>query len=265
MSGVALDAPAGFTGPSFVRVLWRVLFGYVCAAITFALLYLGLYKLGFPPGPPLRPGLAPLNDAWGLGADLVMAAMVVLVAAWWVRVLVADAVQAPVSFGVVVVAVAVTFYAPFLAFRPAPLIFVVTWPVTTLVVRYYAIGRALPFPKVTRRLWIVLALAGVVVLGSYRVYHPVVGSDGGDGTIEFQNRGWADLTITRVKGGHIGSGWPDSPEKLPYTVRARSHVLGWSTGPSCDSVVTITFSVLGQTATQSFAVSDAQSVACGGF
>lgn len=265
MSGVALDVPTGSAGPLFFRVLWRVLFGYVAAALTFVLFYLALNEFGFPPGPPLRPGPGPLTDAWGLGADVVVAALAVLVAAGWVRTFVAEAVDRPVSFGVVVVAIAVTFYAPFLAFRPAPLVFLVTWPVTTMAIRRYAVGKTFPFLGAPRRVWFALALVGVAVFGSYRVYHPLVGSDGGDGTLDLQNRGWANLTITHIQGGHIGSGWPDPAGKLPYTVRARSHVLGWSTGPACDSVVTVTFSVLGQTATQSFDVSDGQSVACGGF
>jgi hypothetical protein len=242
-----------------------VLFAYVFAAITFVFLYLGLYELGFAPGPRLRPGPFPLDGPWSVGADLVVAAMAVLVAGWWVWGFVANAVGAPVSFGLVVVAVAVTFYAPFLAFRPAPLVFLVTWPVTTLVIRHHAIVRTLRFPKTSWRVWIALALAGVVLFGSYRVYHPLVGGDNGDGSVDLSNKGWADLTITHVNGGEIGSGWPDRPKKLPYTVRSRSHTEVWSTTPSCDSVVTVTFSVLGRTATESFSVSDGQSVACGGF
>ena len=264
MSGVVLDMPAGPSRPWFVRVLWRVMLGYVVAAVWLAVLYLLLYRLGFPPGPPVRPGPFPLDGAWSLGADLVVAAMIVLVAAWWIRGLIAELVRAPVSFGVVALAVAVTGYAPFLAFRPAPLVVIITWPVTTWIVQRYAIGRTLPFPKPSRRVWIALALAGVVVFGSYRVYHPLFGGDEGDGSIYLRN-GWADLTITRVKGGYIGSGWPDPHQILPYTVHARSHVVVWSTSHSCNGVVKLTFSVLGQTATQSFNVSDAQSVACGGF
>src|SRR5207249_359466 len=119
---VVLDVPAGSTRPLFVRALWRVMLGYVCAAVTLAVLYLPLYELGLPPGPPARPGPFPIDGAWSLGADLVVTAMVVLVAAWWVRILIADLVRAPVSFGVVALAVAVTGYAPFLAFRPAPIV-----------------------------------------------------------------------------------------------------------------------------------------------
>lgn len=266
MSGVVLDVSADPSSPSFVRVLWRVMLGYVCAAVTLAVLYLPLYQLGFAPGPPVRPGPFPLDGAWSLGADLVVAAMIVLAAAWWIRVLIADLVRAPVSFGVVALAVAVTGYAPFLAFRPAPLVVIITWPVTALIVRQYAIVRTLPFRKPSRLVWIMLALAGVVVFGSYRIYHPLVLLwPEGDGSIEVRNRGWTDVTITHVKGGYIGSGWSDPHEKLPYTVPAHSHVVVWDTGPSCDNVVKLTFSVLGKISTESFISSDAQSLGCGGF
>jgi hypothetical protein len=273
MSGVVLDVHAGSTSPSFFRLLRQVLLGYVCAAITLAVLYLPLYELGLAPGPPVRPGPFPTNGAWSLGADFAAAAMIVLVAAWWIRVLIADAVRAPVSFGVAALAVAVTFYIPFLALRPAALSVVIALPATTWIVQRFAVGTTLPLPKPSRWVWVVLAVVGVVVFGSYRVYHPLVGLGGeGDGSMELRNPGWTDLAVTHVDGGYVGlpsgSYGPTlygTHEELPYTVRAGSHLVVWATGPTCDSVVKLTFSVLGRKSTQSFVVSDDQGVACGGF
>jgi hypothetical protein len=259
MSGIALDVPAIQAQPSFFRLLWRVLLAYFCAAVTLGALYVPLYFLGLFPRPLAHPGPFPMDGAWSLDADLVAAAVVVLVAAWWIRSLLEDVVQGPVSFGIVALAVALTGYAPFLTLRPAALSGVIALPATTWIVRRYAVGTTLPFPRPSLRAWLVLALVGVLVFGSYQVYHPLVAEGGGGGgggsagSVDLWNPGWADLTILRVDGGFVGDPW--NRRKLPYAVGARGHVSVSAFGSRCPSnPIMITFAVLGRTSTQSFIV-----------
>jgi hypothetical protein len=261
MSGVVLDVPVIPAQPSFFRLLWSVLLGYILAFFTLGVLYLPLYELGFVPRPFARPGPFPVEGAWSLDADLVATAVIVLVASWWIRKLVAEDVRAPVSFGVVVVVVAVTGYAPFLALRPAALSGVIALPATTWLARRYAIGTTLPFPRPSWRAWLALALVGVAVYGSYQLYHPLVADGGGGagggsaGSVDLWNPGWADLTILRVDGGFVGSDPFERHSTLPYTVRPRSNFSVWAYGRRCPSnPIVITFSVLGRTSTQSFIV-----------
>jgi hypothetical protein len=254
MSGVVLDvsvAPA--QEPSFFGLLWSVLIGYVAASFTGFVLALPLLVLGWIPRPFARPGPFPVDGAWSFDADLVAAAAVVLFASWWIRRLIADKVRRPVSFGVVAFAVAATGYAPFLALRPAALSGVIALPATTWIIRRYAIGTTLPFPRPSWRFWAVLAVVSVAVFGSFQVYHPLSATGGGSRTVILDNSGWANLTILRVDGGYVGADW--ARKKLPYTVRARSKVWVSAFGTSCPSgPIEITFSVLGRTSTQTFTV-----------
>jgi hypothetical protein len=259
VSGVALDSPAFPARPSFLRLLWAVLLGYISAALVLLIPYVALYLVGLMPRPFAHPGPFPVDGAWSFDADLFAATAVVLVASWCIRSTVIDVVHAPVSLGVVVVAIAVTGYAPFLALRPAALSGVIALPATTWIVRRYAIDRTLPFPRPSRRIWAALAVLGFVVFGSYQAYHPLTatGGGGGPGTtiIDLQNSGWADLTIVRVKGGFVGDPPPwVRPPALPYTVGARGQFQVSVPGGKCPSPVEITFSVLGRASTQRFAL-----------
>lgn len=255
MSGVVLDVPVVPARPSFGRDLWSVLLGYLCASFTLAALYLPLYELGFAPRPFVRPGPFPIDGAWSLDADLVATAVIVLVAAWWIRRLIVEETRRPVSFGVVAAIVAVTGYAPFLALRPAALSGVIALPATTWLVRRYAVGTTLPFRRPSWRVWTVLVLVGVVVFGSYRVYHPFVVEGGSDRSVDLWNPGWADVTVSHVDGGFIASDPFARHSTLPHTVGARSHVSVWASGGQCGThLVEVTFSVLGRTSTQTFAV-----------
>jgi hypothetical protein len=263
MSGFVLEARAQPAGPSFWRVLWDVLWGYVGASLTLGLLAVGLDALGLLPRPFLRPGPFPVTGAWSLDADLVVAVAIVLVAAWWIRGMVAADTDVPVSFGVVAVVVAATGFAPYLALRPVALTGVVALPLTTWLVRRYAIGRALPLPRPSWRVSATLAAVGLLVFASYRVFHPLNSPGGGVGegargtfrTFELNNAGFADLRILRVDGGVLANFGPGTPLRLPYVVRARSGTSVFVRGSRCRSrTVAITFSVLGRTSTQQFSV-----------
>jgi len=259
MSGVVLDVPVDSAEPSFLRLLWAVVLGYIEASITLGVLYLPLYALGLMPRPFARPGPFPIVGAWSLDADLAVTAVIVLVAAWWIRREVAWTTRGVVSFVIVAAAVAVTGYAPFLALRPAALSGVIALPTTTWIVRRYAVGFTLPFARPSWRVWTALALVAVGVFGSYQVYHPFVAEGGGGGgggsagSVDLWNPGWTDLTILSVYGGFVGDPWEH--RKLPYTVRARSHLSVSAIGSRCPSnPIVMTFSVLGRTSTQSFVV-----------
>lgn len=256
MTGAVVDVPVASAEPSFFRLLWRVLLGYVCGLITLGALYVPLYLLGFVPSPFLYSGPFPVDDAWSAGADVFAMVAIVLVSASWIYLWIPDKGRRPVSFGVVAAVVLVMGYAT----GVMPLAVVFTVPATAWLVRRYAVGRTLPFARPSRLVWIVLvlvlALVGVVVVGSYRVYHPLVAQGVPQGAVDLWNPGWADLTITHVEGGGV-----DSPggnrERLPYTVPARSHVTVWAfdhVGDCVNHVVHITFSVLGRTSTQDFTV-----------
>jgi hypothetical protein len=267
MSGVAVGVPVASTQRrSFMRLLWAVLLGYFCTSIALVILALPLYAIDWLPRPFAYPGPFPVDGAWSLDADLVVAAVVVLVAAWFIRLLVEDAVKGPVSYGVVALAVALTGYAPYLALRPAKFLGIVALPLTTWVIRRYAIGTALPFPRPSWRLWLVLAVVGLVVFGSYRVYHPLTPADDGIAAfgattypngkqfrgVDFKNSGWADMTILRVAGGQIGptNSWP-APYTLPHKLRSGASLGVYVNGRACVlREVDVTFSVLGRTSTQ---------------
>src|SRR5690349_4877899 len=143
MSGLALEAEAQPVRPTFWTVFWAVLWGYVAAYLTLGVLALGLTALGLLPRLFWRPGPFPVTGAWSLDADLVAAVAIVLVAAWWIRRLVADKTEMPVSFAVVAVVVAATGFAPFLALRPVALTGLVALPLTTWLVRRFAVDRVL--------------------------------------------------------------------------------------------------------------------------
>src|SRR5437899_2505128 len=111
MSGVAVDVPAGSAKQtSFGRLLVAVLLGYIGGLVTLGLAALALLFLWELPRPWVRPGPFPIDGAWSLAADVVLAAFIVLVTAWWVRRMVERTVRRHVSLAVVALAVAVTGY-----------------------------------------------------------------------------------------------------------------------------------------------------------
>jgi hypothetical protein len=267
VSGFVLEAGARRSGPTFWRVLWAVLWGYVGAAITLGALAVGLSALGLLPQPFLRPGPFAVDGAWSLDADLVVAATIVLVAAWWIRAMVAADTDLPVSFGVVALIVAVTGFAPYLALRPVALTGVVALPLTTWLVRRYAVGRELPLPRPSWRAWAALAGVGLLLFASYRVFHPLntPGSSVGAAergrfrVFELNNAGFADLRILRVDGGVVGDLGPGMSLRLPYTLHGRSGTSVFVRGSTCrPRTVAITFTVLGRTSTQQFSVPAAE-------
>ncbi len=269
MSGVALDVPVVSTQPrSFLRLLWAVLLGYIGASITLFVLALPLYGLAWLPRPFAHPGPFPVDGAWSLDADLVVTIVVVLYAALWIRSMVRDAVRGPVSFGVVALAVGLTGYAPFLALRPAALSGVIALPASTWIIRRYAIGTDLRFPRPSGRVWLALGLLGFAVLGSYRIYHPLTETGGySSGTylagkrvsyreVTLKNSDWADMTILRIDGGRLRTNndfWEAPTGTLPYTLHSRGEIEVDAVGTPCfPRDVIITFSVLGRTGNQRF-------------
>ena len=261
MSGLVLDARAGEERPSFLRVLWAVLLGYIGASLTLGVAAIGLEALGLLPRPYLRPGPFAVTGAWSLDADLVIALAIVLVAAWWIRGAVSAWTERPVSFGIVALVVAVTGFAPYLALRPLALTGFLALLATTWLVRRYAVDSTLSLPRPPWRFWLALGVAGLLVLGSYRVYHPLSspgtgvgdGSDGSFRVFELNNSGFADLTIVHVAGGALGD--PGMNKRLPYHLRSRSSTQVYVAGPTCRShTVAVTFSVLGRMSTQEFSL-----------
>jgi hypothetical protein len=199
----------------------------------------------------------PIDGAWSLAADIVVAALVVLVTAWWIRKMVERAVRGPVSIGVVALTFLLVGYVPFLFLSPGALFLwgVVALVATTWAVRRYAIGRE-PLPQLSWRVGVALGVVGFAVLGSYRVYHPLTA--GGLWTADFNltNSNWSDLTILRVKGGSIATAQGRARSlKLPYTLGWRRQVGVDINGRPCVPYdVVITYSVLGLTTTQRFRV-----------
>jgi hypothetical protein len=257
MSGVALDVPVGPARPAFVRVLWRVLLGFVGALISLVLAAILLLYPWEYPRPWVRPGPFPIDGAWSLAADIVVAALVVLVMAWWIRRMVESAAKGHVSLAVVALAVAVTGYVPSLLLPPGLFLLwdIVSLLATTWIVRRYAIGKALPFSKLSGRVCVALGLVGVAILGSYRVYHPLV-TTGLPVSADFnlENSDWADMTILSVDGGSVGTAEGRIHRlKLPYTLHGREGIGVYSSGRPCvRHHIVIRYSVLGLTSTQRF-------------
>jgi hypothetical protein len=269
MSGVALDVPVSSSRPrSFMRLLLAVLLGYVGALITLVLVALPLLAFDLLPRPVAQPGPFLVEGTWSLDADIVVWVALVLFAAWWIRRMVEDATRGPVSFGVVALAVALTGFAPLLMLRLAALWGLLALVLTTWIIRRYAIGTTLPFQRPAWWVCLLLGVVGVLILGSYRVYHPLT-ADGASYTDSFtftpgkpyrelklRNAGWANMTILRVDGGWAGptEGWI-RPHKLPYTIPSRGRVGIFVAGRACvPRDVNVTFSVLGRISTQRFAV-----------
>jgi hypothetical protein len=257
MSGVALDVPVVPVRRSFVRLLLSVAAGYVLAAATVLLLALPIAGAGYLRQPFARPGPFPADGAWGLSADVVAAIVIVLIAARWISWAVGNATLAPVSFGVVVAAVAVTGFAPFLTISSVAISGLIALLATTWIVRRFAIGRTLSVPRVSWLVWASLALVGVGVFGSYAAYHPLT-EDGFfplvdmraahtlSMSVTLKNAGWADVTILRVDGGSVD-------HKLPYTLKARSQTQLTVRSKGCATpAVELTYSVLGGASSQRF-------------
>lgn len=258
-----MEARAQPARPTFWRLLWDVLLGYICASLTLGVLALGLAAIGLLPRPFRQPGPFAVSGAWSLDADLAAAAAIVLIAAWWIHRLVAGDTDLPVSFGVVAVVVAVTGFAPYLALRPVALSGLVALPLTTWLVGRYAVGTELPLPRPPRRVSAAAALVGLVVFASYCVYHPLSSLGGGVGSgqggtfrvVDLHNSGFATLTIVKVEGGVLANDWPGSPARLPFVLHGRSGTNVFVRGSTCARrSVTITFSVLGRTSTEGFSV-----------
>jgi hypothetical protein len=274
VSGVVLDARAGDGRPSFLRLLWAVVLGYIGASITLGAAAIAFDALGLLPRPYLRPGPFAVTGAWSLDADIVIAVAIVLVAAWWIRGTVAARTDKPVSFGIVACVVAVTGFAPYLALRPVALTGLLALLAATWLVRRYAIERTLSARRLSWRVWVALGVAGLLVFSSYRVYHPLSspgtgvggGSDGSFRVLVLNNSGFADLTVTHVEGGALGGfgetagrprGEPWGRVRLPYELGSRSSAEIYVAGPTCrPRTVTITYSVLGRTSTEQFSPTD---------
>jgi hypothetical protein len=267
VSGFAVETQARIPAPTFLRLLWRVLLGYVGAVVTLILLALPFEALGLVPRPYAGPiGPFEVTGVWSLDADLVVAAVVVLVTALWIRSSVGDVTDEPVSLSIVGLAVAITGFAPYLELRPVALSGVIALPATTWLVRRYAVGRSLPLPRPSWRVWTALAVAGLLVFCSYRVYHPLSSFGGGIGdgssghfrVLTLNNPGFADLTVTRVVGGTLSVGlW--NRVRLPHTIPARGSTEVFVHGRTCmPRTVTVTFSVLGRTSAQRFSVGPEQ-------
>jgi hypothetical protein len=260
MSGVALDVPVGsIKQRSFGRILLAVVLGYVGAVITFGLAALPLLFLWAMPRPWVWPGPFPIDGVWSLAADIVVAALIVLVTAWWIRRMVESAVRGHVSLAVVALPVAVFGCIPVLVAPAGFLSSVIIAPlVTTWVVRRYAVDPESRLPKLSWRVCVALAVVGFVVLGSYRVYHPLVtaGLPADPADFTLKNSDWANMTILRVDGGVIKPAEGRIHRlKLPYALRGRRDIGVYSNGRPCvRHEVVITYSVLGVTSTQRFSL-----------
>lgn len=267
MSGVALDVPVGSPRPrSFLRLLWAVVAGAFLASMASLGLGLALHAIGWLPLRSLYPPSPfPVDGVWSVAADVVVVATYVLVSAWLIRMQVVFAVGNDVSFGVIVLTVAVVAYVPALVVTDVPplVALIVTLLLMTWVIRRFAIGRSLPSRGPSRHGWLALGVLAVGVFASYVVYHPLMQADSGGGAFDnhlrevtVRNSGWANVTILRVTGGGIGKPdeWP-SPYKLPHTVHSHGEIGFWVKGLACKPrVVAVTLSVLGRTTTQHVSV-----------
>ncbi len=265
MSGVALDVPVASSQPrSFWRLLWAVILGSFIASVVVLVFAYALSTIAWLPSPSLYPAPFPVDGTWTLAADLGAATVFVLVVALSVWLQVEYAVRSRVSFGVVVLAVALIGYAPFVALGSPRLLGIVTLPAMTWMIRRYAIGTALPVPSLSWRVWAALGVVALGVVASYGVYHPlaadrfIVGIDARASgryfiPVTLSNPGLADVTILRVDSGQVNGRW--HPHTLPWTLDGRSQTELMVSRKGCAPPdVTITYSILGLTSSQRFTV-----------
>jgi hypothetical protein len=258
MTGAALGVPVDATKErSFGRLLLAVALGHVAALVTFGLAALPLLYLWVLPRPWLSPGPFPTDGVWSTAADIAVAAVIVLVTAWWICTLVERTVRRHVSLAVVALSVTLTAYVPSLLLLSPAFVFVaILSPVaTTWVVRRYAIGAA-PLPRIPVRICVALGVVGFAVVASYRVYHPLTA--GGLWTADFDltNSAPGNVTILSVDGGLLATAEGRARTlQLPYTLHPFDHVGVDLTGRPCHPYdVVIRYSVLGLTTTQRFRV-----------
>jgi hypothetical protein len=252
--------------PSFWRVFWAVLRGYVLALCTLGIPYIAFSQLGFLDEEQAisTPGPFPVTGIWSLDADLVLAAVAVLVGAFWIRREVRDAAWRPVSLPIVVGVVALTGYAPMLGLRPVELSGIVALPVSAWLIRRFAVGRDHPL-RLPRRVAAAAALLGLLVVCSYVVFHPLTSGGFGSGgspsggsfqSVELRNSGFADLRVLSVTGAPLVDAGIGGPRLVPpATLAARSSAwIALSGNPCSTRTVTVRFAVLGRTSSRPFHV-----------
>jgi hypothetical protein len=184
VSSVAI--PSGAPRPGFFRVLWELIIGCLFTLIAllvplFGLVYLGVFDWNAPSFRdwPLR-GPYPADGIWAVSADVVCAAVVIVVA----TILIAGSMEAklrlPVSRPVVAVVLLVTGATPFFYAQLLPASGPLSLLVAAFLIQRLAIDRFEP-----RRLrftwWLVpiaaAAVVAILVTVSFGVTHPLWSKD----------------------------------------------------------------------------------------
>jgi hypothetical protein len=279
MDAIAYERAAVAEPPRFFATAWAVLVGFVFAAVAvgvgaFASLELGL--LGRDSMTHERPPAVdwpfPHAGLWSIAANALVTAGVLLtcaiLAARRVSRLTGEPVSVPRTFAIV----AVTGYAPYIAFRGLlSLHFLVALLATAFLVREYAVG--IPPLALSRRACVALATGAVVLLGipaAYGAVHPlwyssyVAGAtpttEWGEqrvvfrpktaGTVQYafmlENFSRRKVTLLGVSGGntpilHVVGAEPG----FAFPHRSERVLRGTSIGHSEQQVITLVLGVLG--------------------
>jgi hypothetical protein len=182
MSAIAHERSVGPRAPRFLATAWDAFVGFVLAAISIGVVTIPVFVLGLVG----RDGTSGArrdafdwpftqNGIWSVAANLVVTVGVLLVCAAWISDRVRKRAEQPVSVLRTFAIVAVTGYAPYVAYRGlVPLHFVLGLLATALLVRRYAVG--IPPLGLSRRRRRALLVAGASLLcipAAYGATHPL--------------------------------------------------------------------------------------------
>jgi hypothetical protein len=221
--------------PGWLVTGWALLVGYVWAALLLALPALVLFWLGLidhNAGPRRPPGLvvAPYypGGAWAVVTDLAVGAVVIAVTGLAIHGSVLRRTGYAVPRRVVLAALAVTGWAPYLGFHALALSGGAAFVSTLVLLRWKAAptAKSEPEPWPVKQLALLIAITAVLVLG-YATFHPLrttglgvfSDSNGRNGMImEVRNSGFASVKIVGVDTPATTEAFPLFRRRLVETV-----------------------------------------------
>jgi hypothetical protein len=198
--------------PSWGSTIWAVLRGYIFALVVLGVPVTVLWYAGVPliPEAASEPGPWPIEGPWSIAADASLFVVVVSIASLIIHWSAAGTLGRPVSPLVVLAAVALTGYAPFLSYRWVES-GVLALLLTVAAVRYVGVDRdhSLQVGRAGLALIVAILAAGTLTATAYALAHPLGLSETGGGfmvdeehrfvSADLRNGGWGDLRIVSVE------------------------------------------------------------------
>ena len=213
--------------PAWTTTIWAVFRGYVIALVFLGigLSLLSALGLGIVPRGAAEPGPWPVDGVWSVVANAYLYVGVVLFASFVLYISATTTLQRPISPLVVLGAVAVTGYAPYLHLRWLESSLVALL-LTAAAIRYLGVDRfhSLRLGRAGLAALLAVLAAGTIATVAYATAHPLVVDETGGGSVDgtefyvsatMRNNGFADLRITAIEPGTaMAGGVPWDRERL---------------------------------------------------